>query len=119
MSGAGVRGGNLYIGEDNIVFWGDRHVPNSGLYDNNLEQFVNNATVTFTLKDSSNVAVSGATGVSMSYVTGTKGVYEGVLEDGVSLTEGATYYLEITATASGDRVGFRRIVYIACYHGAT
>ena len=115
---SGILGGHLYIGEDNIVFWGDRHIPNSGLYDNNLEQFVNNATVTFTLKDSSNVAVSLANGISMSYVTGSKGVYEGTLEDGVALTENATYYLEITATASGDRVGFRRITYQAIYHGS-
>jgi hypothetical protein len=114
----GIQGGKLYIGEDNIVFWGDRHVPNSGLYDNNLEQFVNNATLTFTLKDSNNTPVSGATSVSMTYVTGSKGVYEGTLEDGTSLTENATYYLEITATASGDRIGFRRIAFIAVYHGA-
>lgn len=115
----GIAGGRLYIGQDNIVFWGDRGVPNSGLYDNNLEQFINNATITFTLKDSGGSAVSGASSVSMSYVTGTKGVYEGVLEDAVSLTENSTYYLEITATASGDRVGFRRIPYTAVYHGAS
>jgi len=114
----GIRGGNLYIGEDNIVFWGDRDTPNSGLYDNSLKSFVNDATVTFTLKNSSNSAVSGASSVSMSYVTGTNGVYEGTLEDGVSLTENATYYLEITATGSGDRVGFRRITYTAKYHGS-
>lgn len=113
-----IQGGNLYIGQDNIVFWGDRHKPNSGLYDNNLEQFINNATLTFTLKDSSNVAVSGASTVSMAYVTGTKGVYEGVMEDGVSLTENSVYYLEITATASGDRVGLRRIQFVATYQGA-
>ena len=114
----GIQGGQLFIGQDNIVFWGDRAIPNSGLYDNNLEQFVNNATVTFTLKDSSNSTVSGASTISMSYVTGTKGVYEGVLEDGVSLTENSTYYLEITATASGDRVGFRRLTFQALYRGA-
>lgn len=116
---AGIAGGHLYIGQDNIVFWGDRNVPKSGLYDNNLEQYINDATVTFTLKDSGGSAVSGASGISMSYVTGTKGVYEGVLEDGVSLTENSTYYLEITATASGDRVGFRRIQYVAVYQGVS
>lgn len=115
----GIAGGKLYIGEDLIVFWGDRHKPNSGLYDENLEQFINDATVAFTLRDASLVAVTGATSISMSYVTGTKGVYEGTLEDGVSLTENATYYLDITATASGDRVGFRRIQYTAVYHGAS
>lgn len=115
---SGIRGGELFIGEDNVVYWGDRDTPNSGLYDTVLGSFVNDATMTFTLKDSGNLAVSGASGVSMTYVTGTQGVYEGVLEDGVSLTENSTYYLEITATASGDRIGFRRIAYKATYHGA-
>lgn len=114
----GIRGGQLYIGEDNIVFWGDRHLPKSGLYDNNTESFVNDATVTFALKDSANAAVSGASG-TCSYVTGTEGVYEGVLEDAVALTENDTYYLEITAAASGDRVGLRRLRYVAVYHGAS
>jgi len=114
----GIRGGQLFIGEDNIIFWGDRHVPYSGLYDNSTESFVNDATVTATLKDSAGSAVSGASNISLSYVSGTNGVYEGVLEDGVSLTENSTYYLEITATASNDRVGFRRIKYTAAYHGA-
>lgn len=114
---AGIRGGNLYIGEDSIVYWGDRDAPGSGLYDNNLRSFVNDATVAFVLKNSAGSAVSGASG-SMTYVTGTQGVYEGVLEDGVSLTDGSTYYLEITATGSSDRIGFRRFGFTAQYHGA-
>lgn len=114
----GIKGGNLYIGEDNVVFWGDRDVPGSGLYDRVAGTFLNDATLTFTLKNSAGSAVSGASAVSMTYVTGTQGVYEGVLEDGVSLTENSTYYLEITATGSGDRVGFRRLAYVARYHGS-
>lgn len=114
----GVRSGNLYIGEDNLVEWGDPDIPGSGLYDRNAGVFVNNATMLFTLKNSAESAVSGATAVSMDYVPGTHGCYRGVLEDGVSLTENATYHLEVTATASGDRVGFRRIEYVAKYHGS-
>lgn len=115
----GIQAGKLYIGEDNIVFWGDRHIPNSGLYDQNLENFVNDSTVTFQLYQSDGTtAVSGASG-TCSYVTGTKGVYEGVLEDGVSLTENATYILEILATSSSDRIGRRRLSLVATYHGAS
>lgn len=113
-----IQGGNLYIGQDNRVVWGDRAVPNSGLYDTNLERFVNDATVTFQLKDSGGSNVSGGSG-TMSYIAGSKGLYEGVLEDAVSLTADATYYLEITASASGDRVGFRRLTYTAQYQGST
>ena len=112
-------GGYLYIGEDNLVYWGDPNVPNSGLYDSYTGAFINDATVTFTLKDSGGSAVSGATSVSMDYISGTRGCYIGVLEDGVSLTADATYYLEITATASGDRVGFRRLTYTATSHGVS
>jgi hypothetical protein len=115
---SGIRGGNLYIGEDNIVYWGDPKIPGSGLYDNNLGSFVNNASMSFTLKNSAGSAVSGASSISMTYISGTEGCYYGILEDGVSLTDGSTYYLEITATGSSDRVGFRRIEYKARYHGA-
>jgi hypothetical protein len=114
---AGIRGGNLFISEDNIVIWGDRDIPGSGLYDNNLRSFVNDATVTFALKNSGGTTVTSATG-TCTYVTGTQGCYEGVLEDVVSLTENSTYYLEVTATGSSDRIGFRRIPYVAQYHGS-
>jgi hypothetical protein len=114
----GLRGGQLYISEDNIVFWGDRDVPESGLYDNSQRCFVNDATVTFQLKNSAGTAVSGGSG-TCTYVTGSQGCYEGVLEDGVSLTENAVYYLEVTATGSSDRIGFRRMQYAAIYHGAS
>lgn len=115
---SGIRGGRLYIGQDNVVYWGDRNIKDSGLYDTVTETFVNDATMAFTLKDSAGSAVSGASSVSMSYVTGTRGVYEGVLEDVVSLTAGSTYYLEVTATGSSDRIGFRRIAYEAEYRGS-
>lgn len=114
---SGIRGGKLYISQDNVVYAGDRRNPNSGVYDTSSETFLNSATVAFALKDTAGSTVSGASG-SCTYVTGTKGVYEGVLEDGVALTEGSTYYLEITVTGSGDRVGFRRIEYEAEYKGA-
>ena len=73
--------------------------------------------VTFILKNSAGSAVSSGSG-TCSYVTGSKGCYIGVLEDVVSLTENNTYYLELTATASNDRIGFRRITYTAKYHGS-
>lgn len=118
----GLRGGNLYVGEDSIVYWGNRDEPGSGLYDNSLRSFVNDATVTFALYQSDGAtAVSNASG-SCSYVTGSQGCYEGVLEDGTSptitLTSGSTYILEIIATGSGDRIGRRRLSFVAKYHGS-
>jgi len=114
---AGIQGGQLYIGEDLLVEWGNPAVGGSGLYDNNIGSFVNDATVTWAWKDSANSAVSGGTGTA-SYIAGSQGCYRGVSEDGVSFTSGSTYYLEVTATGSGDRIGFRRIQYIAKHHGS-
>lgn len=117
MTNAGLRSGKLYIGEDNLIFWGDPDDGSGGLFDRNTRQYINDATVAFALKNSAGSTVSGGTG-GMTYVTGSNGCYTGVLEDGVALTEGSTYYLEVTATASSDRIGFRRIAYIATYHGS-
>lgn len=114
----GIAGGILAIGGDNTVFWGDPNTHGSGLYDPTTGAFVNDATLTFTLKDSAGSAVNGASSVSMTYVSGTNGCYRGTMEDNVSLTENATYYLEGTATASSDRIGFRRKSYKAQYRGA-
>ena len=114
----GISSGELYIGEDNIVVWGDPAIPGSGLYDPVVGSFLNSATMTFTLKNSAGTAVTLATAISMTYITGTNGCYSGVLEDGVSLTENAVYYLEVTATVTTDRVGFRRLEYTAKYHPA-
>jgi len=113
-----IRGGNLYIGQDNLVEWGSVDEQGTGLYDNNLGSFDNSATVTFTLYQSDGTsAVSGGSG-TCSYITGSQGCYRGTLEDGVSLTSGTTYILEVLATGSGDRIGRRRISYVARYMGA-
>lgn len=104
------------MGEDLVLFCGDREEAKSGLYDTTTGAFVNGATVTAALKDSANQAVTGSA-TTLTYVTGTEGCYEGIMEDVVVLTENATYYLEITATAATDRVAFRRITFKAIYHG--
>ncbi len=113
-----IRGGKLYVGEDSLVYWGDRDIVNSGLYNAKTRSYVNDATVTYQLYESNGTtAVSGASG-TFDYVTGTEGVYEGVLEDSVALTAGTEYVLEIVATLSSDRIGRRRITYTAEHHGA-
>ncbi len=114
----GIRGGKLYIGEDAIVFWGDKYTPNTGLYDTVTGSYDNSAAVSFILYQSDGTtAVSGGSG-SCTYVTDTQGCYEGVLEDGVTLTANTTYVLQVLATGSSDRIGRRRVSYIAQYHGA-
>lgn len=63
--------------------------------------YINDATVTMTLKDSVGASVSGATGLSLTYVTDSNGTYQGTLPYTLTLTAGESYTLEITGTKSG------------------
>lgn len=115
----GLKSGYLFVGCDNLVEW-------DGLYDRAAmidagrtepiaADYINDATVEFVLKPAaggSNVATG-----SCSYVASSNGFYRGTIEDGTTLTVGTKYALEVTATASGDRVDFRRIEYVARYRG--
>lgn len=99
----------LKISEDNLITWPDMVNEASG-------SAVTTATVTFTLKTTAGVAVSGAENISMPHVSG--GTYQGTLQDSVSLSEGF-YYLELTAVVGSNAPkGFRRIYCRAKYHGA-
>lgn len=97
----------LDISGDTLIRW-------DKLWNPTTAEYVNDATVAFTLRTAALAAVSGATGITMSYVSGSNGRYDGVLESTVGLTDGATYYLDVTAT-SGSLVGFRRVQCRACY----
>jgi len=98
----------LFIDSDNLIRWDQMQNAATGAY-------VNDAVVTFTLRDVNAVAVSAATNVSMPYVAGSDGRYQGTLESTVDLGDPGTQYdLEITAT-SGALVGFRRVRCIAQY----
>lgn len=62
------------------------------------------ATVSATLYNNatgSAVAVSGATGISLSYVSGSNGTYQGVIPASASLVVGDDQTLVFTATVSG------------------
>lgn len=70
--------------------------------------FLNAATVTVTLKDEADgTEVSGETWpLSMSYVTGSNGIYRATLADTLSLSEGSSYLAEISANAGAGLQGF-------------
>ena len=65
--------------------------------------YVNDASVTMTLKDANGDAVSGASSLSLTYVTDSNGRYQGTIPYTVSLTAGAVYTLEITGTSGSTR----------------
>jgi hypothetical protein len=97
----------ISIGSDNIVRLDALTNASSGAY-------INNATVTFSLLDSSgNIILANQT---MTYVAASNGRYEGTLPNGTTstMTQNAQYTIQITAT-SGALVLFRKLSCIAKY----
>ena len=88
----------VYVSNDNLV-------EIIGLQNAASDAYLNGATVTFTLKDSADAAVTGATTISMTYVSGSSGDYRGTLADTVSLTADAKYTCEITADGGAGLKG--------------
>ena len=99
----------LYLNNDNLVEFDMMTQSSDG-------SFVNDATVTFTLATSFTTAVppvaAGAvanhSGVSMPYIAGSDGKYQGVIDSTAALTVGTTYYVGITYT-SGTKNGFTKL----------
>lgn len=81
------------------------------------DSYVNDATVTFTLKDANETDVTNAVAVAMAWVTDSNGRYQGTLQSTVSLRVGLQYFLEVTAT-SGENVLFKRVICYAKYKEA-
>lgn len=101
----------LYIGEDHYVrFFGANDSADSS--------YLNSATVTFTLKTTADVTVSGPT--PMDYIAASNGNYRGILDSAVTsgLTLDAGYYLYIDFD-QGNYEGKRRLTCVASYRGQT
>jgi len=58
---------------------------------------VNDATVTFTLKDTAGTVIDGPT--AMTYVPASNGVYRGTLADTVAIVVGTRYVVQIDVDA--------------------
>jgi len=97
----------LAIGSDNLVRLDALTSASSGGY-------LNNATVSFTLTDSNGNVVAGLSNVSMPYVAGSNGRYEGNIPNTANLVLNALYTLAVTATASGYKL-YRKLSCIAKY----
>lgn len=104
----------LYIGVDTVVTYGGMQNPITAAY-------VNDATVTCTIKDLAGNAVT-PTGfswpVTLSYVTSSDGIYRGTIDQDIAVSAGVSYWLEITAV-SGTLEDFRRVPLIADYRELT
>ena len=89
---------NLYINNDNLLSVENLKNAATGVY-------INDATVSATLKNSSGVNVTGQSWpLTLTFVSSSNGVYRGTLEDGLVLNEGETYTAEITADAGADQI---------------
>ena len=105
---------------DNLIEWNSMRKSTDGTFENL-------ATVTFTVysgysrntatgalttpstNPDVNQAVSGATSVTMSYVTGSNGKYQGFLSKDVQLSLTADYTIEITAVSASGSTRVRAI----------
>lgn len=101
----------LYVSADNNIKY-------LGAMDDVTESYINTATVTFEVKNSAGTVITGGTG-TCSYVTSSNGNYVGVLDAAAEIVDGTTYYLEVTATASGGYNDFRRQQCVGAYRQET
>ncbi len=102
----------IFLDSDNLISLTELRSLSTGAY-------ITDATVTATLKDADGVAVSGASGMVLSYVVGSNATYHGFIPvaAAATLTLGDTYYLELTATSG--KVTMRKLALTAQYQGAS
>lgn len=67
--------------------------------------YENAATVVFTIRDAAGDVVSGLQNVAMTYVTGSRGRYLGVVPSTADIVDGAVYTVRIVATKAGQGIG--------------
>lgn len=89
----------IYVANTNVL-------ELSGLKSAIEDAFINDATVTVTLKDSSGSNVAGQTWpTTMAYVAASDGVYRAIMKDGLSIAAEGEYTAFIEANAGTDRIG--------------
>jgi len=79
----------------------DNAVQITGLKDVVTGSYINNATVTATMTDSSGSAVSGVGTINFTYISGSDGNYAGEVPAAAELTDGQQYTLTVTAAGGG------------------
>lgn len=78
------------------------------------DDYVNTASVAWTLRDSDLASVS--TG-DCEYVTGSNGEYRGTIPSSVSVTDGALYFLDVAVADGSANVLIRKPLVAAYYQG--
>ena len=90
------------------LYANDNLIELIGLQDLSDDAYINNATVTVTVKDkSSGQSIEGETWpLTLKYVSGSNGNYSVILRDTLSVSLNQQLVAEITANAGADRQGF-------------
>jgi hypothetical protein len=89
------------------VFVGNTNILDLlGLKNATTGAWINDATVTLTVKDAVGAEITGESWPqAMNYVSGSNGDYRAILEDDLEFTPKQTYYAHIRADAGVNRVG--------------
>lgn len=83
-----------------------------GLQEAIAATYINNATVSVTIKDDCGDNVAGQTWpLTMVYVTGSSGDYRATLFSTVALQAGKRYFAEISVTGPSSEIGFWRYAF--------
>lgn len=91
---------DAYVGNTNLL-------ELIGLTDQITDQFINDATVTGTIVDSEGNEVDGVVWpLSMPYVSGSDGDYRASVSDDAEFIAGNCYIAQVTATKTGDVIGY-------------
>jgi len=90
-----------------IYYLNDHTIELRNLKNEVTGDYLDAATVTVTLVDSNDAEVSGETWpLTMSYVTGSNGVYRATFSDTLSLTKLAKYTAKVTADGGAGLKGY-------------
>jgi len=90
-----------------IIYRNNDHlIKLTGLQDSSDDSYVNDATVTLTIKDTADVNVSGISWpLTMSYIAASNGNYEATIDKAIVVTPETRYFAEVTVL-SGTRDAF-------------
>ena len=100
----------LYVGSDN-------RIELTGLRDPDDDSYVNDATVTALLKDDTDTTTVTSSSITLDYVAASNGNYRGSIPSTVTLVDGTSYYVRITASSSGRDVLIRKLCKAEYYEG--
>lgn len=102
----------VYVGNDNIL-------ELSGLRDGTVAvasagDYANSQTgVVMNIVDANSAIVAGGTALSLSYVSGTSGLYRGTLPDTLSITAASKYRALVTADIGAGKLGYWDVTLLA------